>query len=224
MREIKDFANSVIHDIKNPAIGMHTFARFLGEKYECQLDDQGKHMCDMLMKTAEHIVNLAEQINIFIKTREFPLELENINLSRMLDIIKESIATTLNVRSISWSQPENALIIKADRMSMHRIFRNLIDNALKYGGKELSRVIIEHREGTSFHYFSVSDNGRGIDEDDQEKVFELFMRTKSSRKIEGSGLGLAIVRKIVEKHGGKIRMKSIPGKGTTFFFSISKNI
>jgi signal transduction histidine kinase len=120
--------------------------------------------------------------------------------------------------------PETSIKIKADRLSLHRVFRNLIDNALHHGGEGLSRIIIEYEENDRFHTFCVSDNGMGIKEEDHDKVFEPFTRLQSPNGYKGSGMGLAIVKEIVERHGGQISVESVPEKGTNFFFALSKSI
>jgi len=224
LNEIKNFAHSVVHDVKNPAIGIHTMAMLLKKKYSELLDDQGKHYFEIMEQTSEDIVALMEKVDIYIRAREYPLTFENVDVQNVIEIIREGIIPTLEVRRIEWfQQPEVFPKIRGDRLSIHRIFRNLIDNALKYGGDDLSRIILEYCEDPQFYVFCICDNGCGIDEYEKKNVFEIFARAKNSGNIEGMGLGLAIVKELVEKHGGIIQMNSALGKGTTFTFTISKN-
>jgi len=104
------------------------------------------------------------------------------------------------------------------------VFRNFVDNALKYGGERLSKIWVGHEETESSHIFSIADNGKGLRSIDAEKVFELFERRETSRGIEGAGLGLAIVKEIAKQHGGLVWVEPAAKKGTTFFTSISKNL
>jgi signal transduction histidine kinase len=114
--------------------------------------------------------------------------------------------------------------IKADKLSLLRVFRNLVDNALKYGGKDLSEIRIGYRESEGFHTFSISDNGVGIEGEDYEKIFALFHRDAKSKGVEGAGLGLAIVREIAEQHGGKVWIEPGQERGTTFHISLPKDL
>ena len=104
-----------------------------------------------------------------------------------------------------------------------RALRNLVDNALKYGGAGLSRIRIDYDSTEQFHILSVTDNGMGIQPENREKIFGLFERNASSRGIEGAGLGLNIVREVAHRHGGEIRVSSEPGKKTVFYLTISKD-
>jgi signal transduction histidine kinase len=188
------------------------------------LDEKGKSYCENIVKATEYIGDLVDNINIFIKSRELPLNLEKIDFTEILETIRDQLSTSLALRNIELHTPETSIKINADRLSLHRVFRNLIDNALHHGGAGLSRIIIEYEENDLFHNFCISDNGMGIKEEDHEKVFQPFTRLQSPNGAKGSGMGLAIVKEIVERHGGKISIESVPEKGTNFFLSISKNI
>jgi signal transduction histidine kinase len=97
------------------------------------------------------------------------------------------------------------------------------ENALKYRGEDLSEIRIGYGEDETCHILTLRDNGVGIEEEDEEHLFELFQRHEKSRGTEGSGLGLAIVKAIAERHGGKVWLQSGEGKGANFCFSIPKN-
>ena len=92
---------------------------------------------------------------------------------------------------MNWLEPENKVQIRADRLALLRVFRNFVDNALKYGGDKLSVIRINHMEDESFHYIMVSDDGVGLRAEDSEKIMGLFQRTNATPDIPGTGLGLA---------------------------------
>ncbi|MBW1933281.1 MAG: GHKL domain-containing protein [Deltaproteobacteria bacterium] len=114
--------------------------------------------------------------------------------------------------------------INCDSLSILRVFRNLIDNALKYGGDELNEIKIGYEDADEFHTLSVSNNGMRIRTEISEKIFDVFQRHETSRGIQGTGLGLAIVKEIARQHWGKAWVESGPERGTTFFMSISKKL
>jgi PAS domain S-box-containing protein len=221
---IKLFAYSVSHDLKSPAVGIYGLAKLLLKNYRNVLDERGKDFCDRILKASEQIAALVENINVFISTKEAPLTIERINLKEILQMTKEEISTQLNIRQIRWSEPEYLPEIKADRLSILRILRNLVDNALKYGGEDLSKIKVGYEESDESHILSVEDDGVGIEMEDSEKIFGAFERKKTSRGIQGTGLGLAIVKEIAEQHSGKVWVKPGPEKGTAFYISISKDI
>ncbi len=222
--DIKNFAYSVSHDLKSPAFGLYGLVRLLNEKYSDILDARGKSYCEHIMKATEYIGNLVDNINMFIKCKEARLKIENVDLVEILDMIRDQFSASLILKNIELHTPGNSIKIRADRLSLERVFRNLIDNAMCHGGEGLSRIIIEHGESDLVHTFCVSDNGMGIKEEDQTKVFEPFTSLQPSKDTKGSGMCLAIVKELVVRHGGKISVESVPGKGTNFFMTFPKNI
>ena len=111
-----------------------------------------------------------------------------------------------------------------DRMSMLRVFRNLVDNATKYGGENMDEITIGYRDDGKYHLISVSDNGVGIKKEDCGKIFEEFSRSENARGTEGTGLGLAIVREIIERHRGKVWAACDPPSGASFYISLPKEL
>jgi PAS domain S-box-containing protein len=223
-QKLKLFAYSVAHDLKSPTIGVYGLTKRLSKYARDVLDEKGRSYCDQILKLSEHIAALVEKINIYIATKETAPLIETANITEIFRMLRDEFSTQLSLRKIYWYAPESELEIRADRLSILRIFRNLIDNALKYGGDSLTRISIGYEDSEKFHIFFVSDNGKGLKDSDSEKIFGLFQRNETSRGVEGAGLGLTIVKEIAEQHGGKVWIESKIKKGTTFYISISKNI
>ncbi|MGD8985297.1 MAG: ATP-binding protein [Desulfobacteraceae bacterium] len=221
---IKVFAYSISHDLKSPATSLYVLTKRLQEKYGASLDEKGGAYCDQILKTADQMVTLVEKINAYIVTKENPLNLEKIKVKEITETIRNEFSKILKQRQIKWSEPETLPEIVADKLALSRVFRNLLDNALKYGGDELFQIKIGHEENEGFHLFSFSDDGVGIKEGDKKKIFEAFQRSETSRGIPGSGLGLAIIREIAERHQGRAWIVSREKEGTTFYISISKDL
>ena len=217
---IKFFAYSVSHDLKSPAVGIHGLAKRFQERYEHLLDEKGRSYCHQIMRTAEHMVALVEKINAYIAAREAGMSMERVDVSELLSGIRNEFSDVLKERSVRWIQPRGPLEVTADRTSLARLFRNLLDNALKYGGEGLTEIRIDYRTCGDEHVFLFQDNGAGMPSEACEKVFQVFHREAASGQIEGSGLGLAIVKEIVERHGGNISVESRPGAGAAFRISI----
>ena len=222
--KFKFFAYSVAHDLKSPAIGVHGLTKRLSKHARDVLDEKGRTYCEQILKVSEHIAALVEKINIYIATKEAAPLIETINVAEILRMLKDEFSAQLSLRRIDWFAPESEVKIEADRLSILRIFRNLIDNALKYGGESLTRISIGYEDSESLHIFSVSDNGKGLKEADSEKIFGLFERNETSRGVEGAGLGLTIVKEIAEQHGGRVWVEPRSKRGITFCVSISKNL
>jgi PAS domain S-box-containing protein len=221
---IKLFAYSVAHDLKSPAIGVYGLTKRLRKQYGDILDEKGKDYCNQILEAAEQIAELVSNINVYISTREISLKICTLELSEILQMVREEFSTQLDIRQVAWKQPDIMPEIRGDRLSILRILRNLVDNALKYGGDELTEIKIGYEESDQFHIVSVSDDGVGVTGHDVEKLFGAFQRQETSRSIEGIGMGLAIVKELAEQQGGTVRVEPGPEKRTIFYVSISKDL
>ena len=220
--KIKLFAYSISHDLRSPAIGIYGLTKLLHKKNKDILDEKGKNYCNQIMKAAEQIVAFVEKINDYISTKEATLIIEKVNLREIIQMLREEVSTQLDIRQIKWSEPEFLPEIEADKLAILRTLRNLVDNALKYGGPDLSQIKIKYKESDEFHIISLNDDGIGIKEEDSKKIFGLFERYETARGTEGAGLGLAIVKEVAEQHRGEVWVEPGQGKGITFYVSISK--
>ena len=223
-KQLKFFAYSVAHDLKSPAIGIYGLTKRLSKQARDVLDEKSRSYCDQILRASEHIAALVEKINVYIATKEARLSIEGIKVKEIFQMLREEFSAQLSLRKIEWTEPEQALEIRADRLSVLRVFRNLLDNSLKYGGEQLSKIWIEYENREHFHVLSVCDNGKGLREEDAERIFQPFERNETSRGVEGTGLGLTIVKEIAEQHGGKVWVKPLTKRGAAFFISISKDL
>ena len=219
---IKSFAYSISHDLKSLAIGIYGLTRLLHRYSRANLDEKANSYCDQILTASKQIAALVERINIYIATKETPLNIETVKLKEIFRMIREEFSAELNIRRIKWSEPEHVPEIRADRLSILRILRNLLDNSLKYGGDDLSIIDIAYEESDDLHILSMRDNGIGMEKEDSKDVFGLFKRKKTSRGIEGAGLGLSIVKEIAEQHGGRVWLEPGLEKGITFYVAIGK--
>jgi PAS domain S-box-containing protein len=222
--KIKMFAYSVSHDLKNPAIAVFGLAKRLSRYSKDRLDERGRTYCDQILKASEHIASLVDKINVYIKTKEVPISIEKVRLKDIVDSVKEEFAPQLAGRQIRWLEPERIPEVSADRTSMVRVLRNLVDNALKYGGHDLSEIRISYQESEDSHILSVEDDGIGLKDEDAKMLFGPFKRKRMAGQVEGAGLGLAIVKEIAEQHKGRVWLEPDIKKGAAFHVSISKNL
>ena len=223
--KIKRFAYSIAHDLKSPAISIHGLAKFLNEKFGITLDDRGKKICEQIQRSSEDIVSLVHQINVFISTKETPVHFENISLTEIFREVNDEFVSEFNNRSLQLSVSEKVPdSLVADRISIIRIFRNIIENSLKYGGDELSRITIDYRGTDGLHILTVTDDGKGIKEKDSDYIFNWFKKRTDSNGTQGAGMGLAIIREIISLHGGEIWYEPAKPKGVTFCFSLNRHL
>ena len=210
------------HDLKSPAVGIYGLVKRLVEKEGYLLNNRGKEYCNRILKTAQQMVALVENLNAYIAAKEAPLNRERINVKEITREIVDEFRLELRKRRIKWSEPEKLPNLVGDRLALLRVFRNLLDNALNYGGQDLQKITIGYHEDPQFHIISFSDDGVGVTADDADKVFNAFHRDRSARGISGSGLGLTIVKEIIERHQGRVWLEKGTRRGATFCMTISK--
>ena len=112
--------------------------------------------------------------------------------------------------------------VEADEVQLVQLFQNLIGNALKFQGAQPPRIHVSAAERPGAWEIGVRDNGIGIDPQYFERIFMVFQRLHSKGEYPGTGIGLAICKKVVDRHGGRIRVESAPGQGSTFYFTLPR--
>ncbi|WP_163337825.1 DUF3365 domain-containing protein [Desulfopila sp. IMCC35008] len=222
--KIKMFAYSVIHDLKNPVIAIHGLTNLLKKKYADVLDESGTHCCEKITDSAAQLDLLVGQLNEYISAKEHPLAIEELDLLEISRAVRAEFDNQLRERGIMWGEPAYIPTVRADAMAILRIMRNLVDNALKYGGDDLSRIDVLYKESEDFHSLCVVNDGNAIVADDYQKLFIQFKRDCTDGKVKGVGLGLAITKELVELHDGKVWGEPDVMKGTKFCFTISKKL
>jgi len=163
-------------------------------------------------------------MNNYIATKEAQPHFEVVRLKEITAAIRSEFADRLKAHHMVFSVPDSDPQIIADKASLLRAFRNLADNALKYGGSNMHKISIGYSQDEAFHILSVSDDGIGIGPEDRERIFNAFERNHTSQGIMGSGLGLAIVREIAKKHCGSAWAEGGDAEGIRFNISIAKDL
>ncbi len=220
--DLKLFAYSVMHDLKSPTVAIYGLTRLFKKQYGDRVDERGRKYCQQIMKASEYCSGLIGEINDYIAAKQAPLNVEPVLLDDLIHTVREEFSDRLRARSIRWIQSQTDVEIVADRLAMTRLFTNLVDNALKYGGNALSEIKIGCEQTPGFCTILVSNDGAAMKKEDCASIFRAFHRAESSAPIPGTGLGLNIVREIAERHGGKVEVESGHGKGVVFRITIAR--
>jgi two-component system, chemotaxis family, sensor kinase Cph1 len=226
--DLDSFAYIASHDLKEPLRGIHNYANFLMEDYAEVLNDDGVAKLQTLVRLTQRMEDLINSLLYFSRLGRVELMLETVHLD---EVVHQAIATLTITRpqnEVEFRIPQPLPSIKGDRAQMNELFTNLISNAIKYNDKaekwiEIG-VVADNAENSDLHppTFYVRDNGIGILQEHLDKIFQIFRRLHGRDEFSGgTGVGLTIVRKIVERHGGKIWIKSTPGQGSTFYFTLA---
>ena len=218
--ELENYFFLASHDLQEPNRTIISFLTNLEKKYKNSLDEQGhkyiKYAIDGAYYMRKSILNLQEHTKIGKN-----LNFKNIDLNLVIKNIIKEYENELTLDNITISKLP---IIKTDGNLIYLIFKNLIENAIKFKkNNENLHITITHKEQSDYWEFTCSDNGIGIDKEYHEKIFQLFQRLNSSSENKGTGVGLSITKKAIEILGGKIQIDSSPNKGSSFYFTLPKN-
>lgn len=218
--ELENYFFLASHDLQEPNRTIISFLTNLEKKYKNSLDEQGhkyiKYAIDGAYYMRKSILNLQEHTKIGKN-----LNFKNIDLNLVIKNIIKEYENELTLDNITISKLP---IIKTDGNLIYLIFKNLIENAIKFKkNNENLHITITYKEQSDYWEFTCSDNGIGIDKEYHEKIFQLFQRLNSSSENKGTGVGLSITKKAIEILGGKIQIDSSPNKGSSFYFTLPKN-
>jgi PAS domain S-box-containing protein len=222
--ELERFAYIASHDLQEPLRMVSSFLQLLEKKYKGQLDEKADQYIHYAVDGAERmkalIMDLLEYSRAGSTKETFGrVETETI-VKEVGEIFREKIGAAgaqveVGVLPVVWGH----------KVQLSQLFQNLLSNALKYHAADRVPVIrIRAKEEPGCWLFSVEDNGIGIDPPFFDKIFVIFQRLHNKTDYSGTGIGLAICKKIVERHGGKIWVESVPDQGSTFSFTICNKV
>ena len=226
--ELDAFAYIASHDLKEPLRGIHNYAHFLIEDYADKLDEAGTTKLRTLTRLTQRMQSLLDSLLHYSRLGRQELSLRPVNLQTVLEGALDLLHAQVAEAGVEVRIPRPLPTVIADHRCIGEIFTNLIVNATKYNDKPNRWVevgcVSDGDDGTESPcpVLYVRDNGIGIPEQHREAVFRIFRRLHGREEYGGGvGAGLTIVKKIVERHGGKIWLESTVGEGTTFYFTLA---
>jgi two-component system NtrC family sensor kinase len=218
-KELESFAYIASHDLQEPLRAVSSFLELVEKQYKNKLDDKGKDFIHRAVSGAKRMQEMINDLLTYSRITTSGQSFELYSLEKILDRVLTNMSPTIERKNAVVTRdplPE----LTCDESQIHRLFQNLISNAIKFCDQPQPLIHISAEEQKNHWLLSVKDNGIGIDPSYHETVFKIFQRLQSKDKYPGTGIGLAICQKIVERHEGKIWVESKPGKGSTFFFTL----
>ncbi|MGE3162579.1 MAG: PAS domain S-box protein [Burkholderiales bacterium] len=216
-RELEAFSYSVSHDLRAPLRAIDGFARLLEEKHGGLLAEEGRGYLRRVREGARRMNRLIDDLLAFSRVARAEPRSREVDLSALAEAVAADLAAAAPERKVEW-RIAPGLHAHADPGLVRVVLANLLGNAWKYTGRA-GRAVIELGRRADGEFF-VRDNGVGFDPRHAANVFEPFRRLHGEEEFEGSGVGLATVRRIVERHRGRVRAEAAPGAGATFYFTL----
>jgi len=217
--ELSHFAYVVSHDLKAPLRGIKLIAEWLYTDYADQFGDEAKENFDLLQNRVERMHNFIEGILQYSRVGRIEEDKTDVDLNELVTGIVDAIAPPEHI-DITIDGPLPTLACEPTRIG--QVFQNLLTNAVKYMDKPAGHIVVAHEDLGDRWWFSVSDNGPGIEAQHFDRIFRIFQTLRPRDEYESTGVGLTLVKKIVELYGGEVSVVSEVGQGSTFSFTLPK--
>jgi light-regulated signal transduction histidine kinase (bacteriophytochrome) len=219
-KDLEQFAYVANHDLQEPLRMISSFTQLLERKYKDKLDQDANEYIHFAVDGAIRMQKLLNDLLEFSRIKGQAEQNDPVDASALLGQAVANLQQLITDNTAMVTN-DDLPVINADEAQVIRVFQNLIENAVKFHKKtELPQIHISCKKQDNMYWFSVADNGIGIEKQYHDKVFVVFQRLHSVRDYPGTGIGLSICKRIVERHGGTIWFESIVNEGTTFYFTI----
>lgn len=223
--QLENFAYIASHDLKAPIRSVISFMQLLKNNIKDQIDEKNLKFLDIVLEASVNMQVLIDDLLSFSRINTQKVEIEDVDLTKLISRMLIELNTSIEEKDGEVILENMPARINADESRIRQVFQNLITNGLKFTQKDAKPIItVSCKEDSEFYTFSVSDNGIGIEQEYLDKIFLMFKKLHSENKYQGTGIGLSICKKVVEQHEGSIWVESTMGQGSTFYFSIKKNL
>jgi signal transduction histidine kinase len=215
--ELNNFAYVVSHDLKAPLRAINQLTGWIAEDYAEVFNDEGRQQIQLIQSRARRMHEMIDGILQYSRIGRVKEDFEQIHLENLIKDAIRMIAPAEHVKIyLKGLFPE----VKAEKIRLQQVFQNLLDNAIKYNDKPECEITISCEPKDFGLEISVADNGPGIAQKYQQKIFQLFQTLHTKDESDSTGIGLSLIEKAVTHWGGKIWVESKEGQGCKFIFTL----
>jgi PAS domain S-box-containing protein len=218
--DLEQFAYVASHDLQEPLRMVASYTDLLAQRYRHQLDERANTYIHFATDGAKRMQRLVTDLLAYSRVGSQSARISPVKAGEILRTALKSLDHSIRESDARIEIVEPMPVVLADEGQLSQVFQNLIGNAIKFRSEAAPRIRVQASLRNTRWVFAISDNGIGIDMRYAERIFQMFQRLHERGQYDGSGIGLAITKRIVERHGGQIWLKSAVGAGTTFFFTV----
>ena len=219
-KELEAFSYSVSHDLRTPLVAISGFAALLRKRESAAMSEKGRLHLERIQTGATQMGELIDGLLALAKSASQPVCRKQVDLSALAHRLARECQERYPERHVMFTI-QAQMVVYADPLLMSVVLHNLIGNACKFSAKAPAAHIAlgcDNASGQSVYF--VKDNGTGFDEAHADQLFSIFQRLHTAQDYEGTGIGLANVKRVIDRHGGRVWARSQPGAGATFYFTL----
>lgn len=223
-QEMKNFVYIASHDLREPLRKITSFGSILEKSLESKLSGDDSENLHFMVDGAQRMNKMIEGLLIYSRVSSKTQPPQVVNMNEIVTQLQQlELSVVLQEKQVIVDIPQPLPCIAADPVQIRQLMQNLIANGIKYQPKDRTpRITITSKPAADdMVRIEVTDNGIGIKAEYISSIFVMFKRLHTRNEYEGTGIGLSVCKKIVERHGGKIGVESVPGVGSTFWFTVS---
>lgn len=221
---LSHFAATAAHDLKAPLRTISSFSKLLYKRYADKIEPSDKSLFDFVINDCIALKDMIEGLLTYSSVAKMGVKLEVVDIGHSIEMVKNSLSHSIQETNAKLYIQANIPPVMGQETLLKQLFLNLFSNAIKFRKQNETPIINLTFEDTGADevLISVADNGIGIDEKNHEEIFGIFKKLHPRSEYQGCGIGLSSCKKIVESHGGTIRVSSVLGQGTSFKISLKK--
>lgn len=220
-KDLEQFAYVASHDLQEPLRMVSSFTGLIENQYGELFDDKGKEYFGYVREGAERMRHLISGLLSYSRIGRGEQEFKPVDLNDTMLIVRHNLEVLIKEHNVELNSSDLPVVQGIETLLV-QVFQNLVVNGIKFNAENPRRIDIITREEPKAWEIDVVDNGIGIETKYQERIFTIFQRLNQRSKYDGSGIGLSVAKKIMEVHGGNIRVTSEPGQGSTFTLTFPK--
>ena len=213
-KELDQFCHTVSHDLKSPLLVLKQLVNLLTLETKDSLSPTTKEIITRIENKSDDIILMIERLLEFSRINQIQCSFEEINISDIFYSVMEELSSLEPNRKIDFIVSKSLPIVNGDKTLIKFLIQNILSNALKFSkNNELTIIKVNCSTLENYYEISIQDNGAGFDMAYKNKLFHIFERLHSKDEFDGSGVGLVIVKRIMERHNGKVSIEGEPNKG-----------